>query len=173
MADVVKSLTYRPLLSGVLTADVAIDGVTNPDLTIAIATTILGTLSPSTTPIAITKIWGDTGQLAAGAATIDLTALARGNLPAVNLTGLTVKAILIYNYPTNTAALRVADGATNGYDIFGAATGDITIPAGWYQLFGAHNVTGVGALQAVGASDKTIDLSSTDVDASYDILIAA
>lgn len=128
-----------------------------------------GTLS-SATPVAVTKAWSSRVQLSAGALTLDLTALTRTNLPNVDLTGLRVKAMKIVPVAANTAAVTLTVGASNGYQAFGAiADGKISLAAG----SGAAFIFGNTELPAVGASAKTIDLASSDVDALVDIIIVA
>lgn len=166
MADLIVRVEYDFKLKVTETLDVAIDGVANLDHTLQLANSS-GTLSPTTT-VPITKAWKDQGALTAGAATINLTALARNNLPTIDLTGLKVQFIHVINASTNSAALVIVDGATNGYNILGSATGAISIPVGGQFLFFGNE-----GLDAVAAGDATIDLSSSDTDATYDIMILA
>lgn len=167
MADAIVKVEYDFKLKVTETLDVAIDGVTNLDHTLQIAGSS-GSLSPTTT-VPCTKAWKDQGALTAGAATIDLTNLARDNLPAVDMSGLKIQLVHIINASTNTATLTVTDGATNGYLLFGDASGQVTIPVGGQILwFGNEALADV-----TNASNDTIDLSSSDTDATYDILIVA
>lgn len=166
MADVIVKVEYDFKLKVTETLDVGVDGVTNLDHTLQIAGSS-GSLSPTST-VPATKAWKDQGALTAGAATIDLTALARDNLPTIDMTGLKVQLVHIVNASTNSAALTVVDGASNGYNLFGDASGQVTIPVGGQLLwFGNEN------LDAVATADAEIDLSSSDTDATYDILIVA
>lgn len=128
-----------------------------------------GVLS-SATPVVVSKAWSSRVQLSAGALSLDLTALTRTNLPNVDFTGLKVKAMKIVPVAANTAAVTLTVGGTNGYQAFGAiADGKISLAAG----SGAEFIFGNAELPAVDASAKTIDLSSSDVDALVDIIIAA
>jgi hypothetical protein len=125
------------------------------------------TLNAASTPAA-TQVWSDRASLTAGAATIDLTALARANLSALDLTGLKVQVILIRNLSTNTGTLEIDVGAANGYNILGSATSEAVLPVGGFLFAylpeGTPDVSGT-------ASD--IDLVSADTDATYDVLIVA
>lgn len=128
-----------------------------------------GTKSP-TTAVPCTQQWQDTFSLSAGAATVNLASLSNGNLTAKDFTGLKVQFIKIYNRSTNTAAVTVVDGAANGYNIWGDASGSITILVGMMVVFGAVATEG---LDDIAAADRTIDFSSSDVDATVDIQIIA
>lgn len=131
--------------------------------------TTSGTKTPSTS-VPATQFWQDTGSLTAGAATINLASLSFGNLTAKDFTGLKVQGIKIRNRSTNTAGLTVVDGAANGYNIWGDANGSVTIPVGMTIMLFADATEG---LDDVAAADRTIDLSSSDLDLTYDIMIVA
>lgn len=126
-----------------------------------------GSLTASTTP-AVSAAWSDRITLTAGAATIDLTALTRGNgtLAALSMSGLKVVLIKIFAATANTAVVKFTNGAANGYNIFGAAGGDVSVPAGGMLMF--YGYTG---LAAVSATVKNIDVTSSDTDAIFDIII--
>ena len=152
------------------TIALGIDSLTDQTYYPQIATdTSSGTKTPST-QVPCTQQWQDSLSLTAGAATLDLTSLASGNLAAKDFTGLKVQFIKIRNRSANTAAVTIVDGATNGYNIFGDASGSVTIPAGMTLMLGADTTEG---LQDVAAADKTIDFSSSDADATVDIQIIA
>lgn len=123
-------------------------------------------LSSGSTPPA-TQIWSDQITLSAGAATVDLSALTHP-IATLDLTGLKVQAIKIAAASANTAAITASDGATNGYNIFGDASGQVTIAAGGEVVF--YNPEGN---PDVGAAAKTIDFSSGDTDAIFDIMVIA
>lgn len=171
MADTLVSSKSSASLTAVLDLDLAYAGLENPDLKIAIATALRADLGPATTPISATKAWAGTVALITGAKTLDLTALPRGNAPDVDLTGLTIKAVLIYNRSGN-AVLTIAKGATNGYFIFGATASTVALPDGFYNQFGVNNVAGAGALAAVDETHKTIDFTGTGTE-SFEIAILA
>ena len=126
-----------------------------------------GTLDANST-VPATKAWKDDRQLSSGTDTFDLTALSRGNLNDEDFTGLKVQIIKIKAKSTNTAVTTFKAGTTNGYNLFGNADGEITLDAGAVALFQMND-----KLADVGASAKNIDISSTDVDAQYEILLVA
>lgn len=128
-----------------------------------------GTLDATSTPV-VSQAFSDQVQLAAGTLTLDLTALIRGNatLSTLTLDGLKVQAHKWRALSTNTANVVIADGATNGYQIFGDSVGSITLGPGDQALF-LYSET----LQDVSATTKTIDITSGDADAKVDVLIAA
>lgn len=128
---------------------------------------VSGTWDSTTTP-AITAVSSDRLTLAAGVGTLDLRVLVGPNGAGVDFNGLKVKGILIIANPNNTAGIVVKDGATNGYNIWGSATGEVTVWPGLpiMQLFGNNNA-------AVSATVKTIDFSSSDVDAEFEIILVA
>jgi len=128
---------------------------------------VKGTLTSSSS-VAVTKAWSDTGALVAGAATIDLTALDFANLPTADWTGLKVKAIEISCPSMNSAGVGVAPGAANPYDIWGRAATDVFLLPGT-----AHLAFFANQLENVDATHKTIDLSSADLDATYSIIMIA
>lgn len=132
---------------------------------IATMTTGVGSLTggAGTAAVATTQTGG-----ANGSRTIDLSSLTDLAGSALDLTGLKVQLILISSNSANTAGIAFTDGATNGYNIWGDSSGSVTVQKGGVQYFyGADN------LDDVGSSDKTIDVTSTDVDATYQIMIVA
>lgn len=143
------------------------------DLQVA-APTVIHSLSPisadlsaTSTPV-VSQIWSDSITLTAGAATIDLSSLARSGLATLDLSALKVQAFIVRARSTNTDTVTVADGGTNGYNIFGDASGQVTLAAGAAVSFYSPE-----GLQDIGSSDKTIDLSSSDADAIVDVVILA
>ena len=178
MADTLKKITVSLPPSASLIVDIAQDGLTNPEVSIAFPTTgIGGSLTPTSTPLASTKVWSDSGICLSGSpVTLDLTALARGNLPNITLSGLSVKFFMIHFRATNnpTALLTVKDGTTNGYLLFGDASGQVTLRPGQFAMIGYKNVTGAVELPVVGATVKTIDITNNDAAlGDYDVFIAA
>ena len=151
------------------TIALGLDGVTDQACVAQIAaSTSSGTKTPSTA-VPCTQRWEDTVALAAGTVTLDLTALSSGNLPTKDLTGLTVQFIKVINPSTNANNITVADGAANGYLIFGDASGQITIPPGMGVMFGAMVTEG---LAAVSATVKNITITGTGTQ-TFDIQIVA
>lgn len=128
---------------------------------------VTGTLDANTT-VAISQVYSDRRALAAGVYTLDLRALIGPNGVALDLNGLKVKGVIIVANPANTAGIVVKDGASNPYLIWGSATGEVTVWPGFpiKQIFG-NNLT------AVSATVKTIDFSSSDTDAEFEIILVA
>lgn len=169
MATHAVSVSYNLQLDVLETLDLALDlGVGTPRVTHQIASpAAAGTLNATSTPVA-SQVASDAGALTAGAATIDLTAAPSRDGGTVDLTGLKVQAVKIACPATNTAAVVVAVGASNGYHLFGDGDGQIAIPAGGQVLFIAPE-----GLPDVGAAACEIDLASADADAAYSIILVA
>jgi len=140
--------------------------VSDPTITHDIGAT-RATISGAST-VDVTKAWSNTGALAAGVATIDLTALPRSNLPDVTFTALKVKLVKIECPSTNSAGVVVDIGAANPYDLFGDANGQIMVLPG--QTYGAYLAE---QAETCDATHKELDLSSADADAAYSIVLAA
>lgn len=113
------------------------------------------TLTSSSTP-PVTKYYAATVALVAGAKTLTLTSLTGAN-GTVDMTGLKIQVFKIRNNSaTNT--LNVAEGASNGYPLFGASN-DVTLPANGELMFFAHD----GSAD-VAAGDATIDFAGTTTE---------
>lgn len=140
-------------------------GGTQAGTDMATMTTNAGSLTggASTAVVATPQIGG-----ANGSRTIDMTSLTDLAGSALDMTGLKVQLVLIAANSANTAALAFTDGATDGYNIWGDASGSVTVQIGGIQYFYAAD-----NLDEVSSSDKTIDVTSTDVDATYQIMIVA
>jgi len=97
--------------------------------------------------------------------TWDLTAAptAKNINGTVNLTGKKLVALLAYAFPANNASgVLIKSGAANGYDLFGNAAYGVTLYPGMaIDLFQLGAAAGE---PAVGATDKTIDLTGTAAD---------
>lgn len=117
-------------------------------------------LDGSTTPIADTVV--DLSRtLAAASETQDLTAAPEASdvSSTVDLTGKKLVGLLIAAPTTNTAAITIESGATNGYDFLGNAAYGLTVHPGMtIEMFQLGAAAG---LDAVGASDKTLDFAGT------------
>lgn len=147
--------------------DLGFDHVTDPTIRHRLAALAAVTLNASSTPPA-TKTYSDEIQLAAGAATLDLQALDRGDLTDADFTGLKVQVAIFYAHSTNTDTVTIADGAANGYEIFGDANGQVTLNPGDIIVQYCTDT-----LDDVAAADSEIDLSSADGDAKVDVLLIA
>ena len=126
MADILKTAEIYGKLIVTETIDYGIDGVENRDAVHEVSGTSTS-LSPGST-IPATKVFKDEVSLIAAAATLDLTALVRANLPDVDGTGLKLPAFIFQNTSTS-GTLTIAKGASNGYSLFGNASGEVTLPA--------------------------------------------
>lgn len=142
-----------------------LDNVTDPTLRHAVVTS--GTLTGSTS-VPSTKAFSDQRSLAAGTDTLDLTALVGALSSAIDMTGLKVQLVKIVAAIANTEDIVIADTAATGYFIFGDASGQVTLPPG-----GSIMLFGNEGLPDVGAGAKDIDVTSSDLDAIYDIIIVA
>lgn len=147
------------------TPDLALDLVTNPTIEHRIAAAS-GTLDATST-VPLTKGWSDQRQLSTGTDTIDLAALVRANMPNVDMSGLKIQMVKIVAATANTAGIVFADGSSNGYNIFGDGSGQVTVLAGMQLVWFGND-----KLDDVGGSDKVIDVTSSDADAIYEIIIA-
>lgn len=128
-------------------------------------------LTSSTTP-AITKVYAQQLALTAGAATVNLTALTDGLGAAMTMVGLKVQFVAFANKPVsgaaNTDTLNVKIGGTDGYAIFGDAASEITLAIGGWCVF--YNPEGC---PDVATDVDQIDVSSSDTDADFIVMIAA
>lgn len=98
--------------------------------------------------------------LVAGAVTIDLTALTAANGAVLDATGLKLQALKVKNLGANN--LTINTGAVNGYNFGGSR---IVYPGGTEVIYAN------GALPAVSATVKTIDLTGTGTQTSQWTLI--
>lgn len=166
MADEITKVETDLKLKVTVTKDLGIDGTTNPTIAEETATSAKADYSP-TSPVPMTKSWIDTRSFTTSE-TLDLTALPQANFTAdVDFTGLKVQAIKIVAASANTNPITFKDGATNGYNIFGDASGQITLLAGGKCLMVFND-----NLDDVAAADLAIDVSATGTQA-YDIQMVA
>ena len=115
-------------------------------------------LSASTTP-PFTKHAAFQQALAAGVATIDLTALVGLNGEAVDGTGLRVQTLKLRNPSTNANSISIEPGAANPYDLCGADF-KITLEPGTEVL-----IFCLDTAPEISATDCEIDLAGTLVQA--------
>lgn len=125
-----------------------------------------GTLR-STSQVPGTKAWSDLRTLSAGADSLDLTSLPRGSLPAATFDGLKVQLIKIKAAAANTAAIVFAAAGANGYSLFGSAGVCVLTPGAQVQFYWPDN------LGDVGSGAKSIAITSTDLDAVYEMILVA
>lgn len=165
MADSV-SARYDLKLIAAETVDLALDQAANPTTDHKIDG-VSGTLDANST-VPATKTWSDDVTLTAGAKTHDLGALDRTSLGEVNFTGLKVQLLKILAADTNTETVTFADGAANPYFLFGDVNGQITLDAGMACLFYYND-----KLPNVSVTASEVDVSSSDADAKYKIIMVA
>lgn len=144
-----------------------VDGVSDKEFVFELGTSAAFTLPTSTIPA--TQQWQDENTLSAGARTIDLSSLTFGNFStAKNFTGLKVQLFKFIASSSNTDNIQIVDGGTNGYLIFDSASSHVQVPAGGIVMYYAPE-----GLADIDATHKTIDLTSADADASYQVQIVA
>lgn len=117
----------------------------------------------ATTTITGTKISADTQALTAGAYTLDLTACALTGGTTQTLTGLKIRGYMFRAPTTNTGLITITEGASNGY----------TIGTNWKETLapGQRVVKWLDdEAPAIGASDKTLDVTGTGTE-TFDYLI--
>lgn len=160
-------LRYEAKFHADETPSLALDLVSNPVIQhrISYSGGVSGTIDGDTT-IAVDDAFSDRITLTAGAHTIDLSALTSTLGTTKNFTGKKVKGMILSANASNTGGVLVKRGASNGYPIFSTLAGEATVWPGlpFVQLFGNN-------LSAIGASTKTVDLSSADTDAELELVI--
>ena len=170
MANTV-SATLQMFLQAVETLDLDEDQATDPSITHRISgsgyTSQLA-INAATTPVA-SKVWSDEVAMTDGDESIDLTALAREVLPTVDMAGLKIQAFMIVADSANTAAIVIKPHATNGYNLFGDADGQVTLFAGGAIMgYMPEDLPDV----ANGSAD-IIQITSSDLDAKFKIILVA
>ena len=161
----VTAATYIARLQVTETPNLGVAQVTNLLHTHALKANL--TLDGSTT-VPATQVYSATLNLSCGTLTVDLASLTDLAGSALDLTGLKVQLLLIIAASDNTAAIVVKDHGTNGYDIFGDASGSVAIPIGGFVMYGGND-----KLDDVAAADKQVLVTSGDADAGFQIMIVA
>ncbi len=149
--------------------DLGLDNAADPTITHTLGAHA-DTLTATTTP-PVTKTYSDDLALIAGAATIDLQALPSSESTTVDFTGLKVQLVKITTPATNTEEVVFDIGAANGYNLFGATNAtdeSVAVPPG-----SVHQFLFLDTLEAVEAAKSEIDVSSSDVDADFSIILVA
>lgn len=148
------------------TPSLSLDLASNPTLSHRCSYSGTSGTIDGTTTVAIDDVFSDRRSLSAGALTLDLTSLTSTLGVAKTFSGKKVKGLFMMANSANTAGIVVKDGATNPYLIFATSTGEVTIYPGqpFMQLYGSN-------LAAVSGTVKTIDFSSADTDAEFEIII--
>lgn len=119
-------------------------------------------LSTTTTP-SVDKVWSDTHVLAAGTDTLDLTALAKTGLSAVDLTGKRIRAMKLAAHADNVGDITVEPASVSGYADFPTIVlgpGEVCV-----LYFPSDSKATVGA-------GESLDISGT-IGESVDIVLAA
>ena len=118
------------------------------------------TLNADTTPDA-TAVVSMVVTLTAGAATVNLAALP-GSQGTFDATGLKIRSLWVKNLKedgtANTGAVTITPGASNGYNVFGSASGLVTL-----ELGDTHHWT-CNSSQTIASGDRTIDFAGTGTD---------
>lgn len=156
------TLKYEFKATATEIVDLGTDYGADPAIDWSLAVT-RGTLKADST-LQCDELWSDQIALAAGAHTVDLTSLAKGNLPTLDLTGSKISFVRIQN-PAGNAAMTFTAGASNGYDLFGASW-SIVLSAGDEFMALVNSAPTVAAMAA------EIDVAGTGTE-SFNILIAA
>jgi len=136
----------------------------NPTFDHQATTTTSSTLNASSA-VPATKAWSGLIPLSSGTYTIDLTALTSYSGVSVTFSGLKVQLYKIIN--KGAATMVFADGAVNGYLLFGDASGQVTLAAN--QAIMAYLADGAAD---VDATHKTIDVTGTGAQTFEIVLVA-
>ena len=147
------------------TIALALDAVTDPRIIHQFDLLIPTKLDSTTTP-PVTKVWGDTVALVAGAATLDLQALVNANLPNVDFDTLKVQVLLVSCPSSNTGVITITPGAANDYDLGGAAMSWAVSPGGMLVYLSDDNAPDVAA------ADSELDFAGTGTE-TFNIIMAA
>ena len=119
-------------------------------------------LTSATTP-PVTKVAAWKQALAAGAATVDLTALTGTNGASVDGTGLKVQILKVKNLGAN--SLTLTFGAANPYNLLGAAFVIVLLTGQEITVYGND------ATPDIAAGAKDIDLAGTLIETSEWIVV--
>lgn len=119
---------------------------------------VSATLTASTTP-PVTKYSAFSVALSSGTGSIDLTSLPDNNgvAAAVTFSGLKPQVVKLRNKSTNANSIKVAVGASNGYDGFGSDFA-VTLQPGDELLWKGNDNSGV---TDVASGKRTFDLTGT------------
>lgn len=151
-----------------ITQDLASD----PQIDHELGTPISGILTASST-VPATKVWTDERSLVAGSDSIDLTSLTGPAGTSIDFTGLKVCLLAIAADKDNTEPIKFDVGAANGYNLFGSATSELSLDAYTGQYGAGVAMFCPETLPDVAAGAKAIDVTSADLDATYQIMLVA
>ena len=139
------------------------DTAETPSVSWAINSSPSESYGPNTT-IVPDAVYAATVTLSAGAYTLNVASLSRTGLSTVDMTGLKPLAVHFQCPSTNTHAVVIAPGASNGYDEFGA---------GLKLAPGSECVMHIPSGTAFASGDRTLDFSSSMAAAVVNVLIWA
>lgn len=173
----VENLTYDDL-PGTPTLSIdwakALTGLTNFNVDMKTAAATPSATDPM--EVACTKVWGESITASGTTDTLDLTALPSADLPAaLDLTGLKVQGFILACPYSNTEDVALVVGAVNGYNLMNDASSKIVCPRGGIiTIFFPESTTATAqGMPDVGASAKTLDLSSTMSNFVYSAIVIA
>lgn len=168
MAAAVKA-KYALTLTVDETLALGLDNASDPTFTHTIGADA-ATLTSSTTP-PVTKVYSDTINLSAGAATIDLQSMGGPVSSTIDFTGLKVQLVKLSCPSTNTAGITVDRGAANPYNLFGEDNGSAEqveiLPGAGLVLFNGADQT-----EDVDATHSDVQLAGTGTETIKVILVA-
>lgn len=160
---------YDLLLEVEETVAQSLDLASDEKITHETSQTTRGTLNASSTP-AVTKCFSDSINLAAGAATLDLTSLTGPAAVTVTFDGLKVQLVKFACPSTNTGPILVQKGDSNAYNLLGkdnASSETLEIlPGGCMALF--HD----DESEDVDATHKNVKFTGTGTETIEVILVA-
>lgn len=157
------SVTLEQVLSVRETLETNVPAATNPVITHSKFNVESSLNADSAVPA--TNVIAIEGNLTAGADTIDLTNLAQSGGGSFDATGKRLQAFIIINPATNTVQQSWVPGASDGYNLFGNASGRYDPMPGQSALF-----FGFDKLPEVSSSAKTIDITGDGTEV-YKILM--
>lgn len=118
-----------------------------------------------------TDAWSDTVDLVAGAATIDLTALARQSpLEDVNFDTKKIVAFAFAGANANANGIEVSQGAAQPYPIFGTADDQVTVYPN--QIVQVASLTQADLVAVANGTVDQIDFTGTGTEQIHVLLIA-
>lgn len=147
------SVAYSAQATATETLGTGVPDANDPSIVHALYNTTVVLNSTSTPPVS--KMASFSQALAAGVATVDLTALVGTNGAAVTFNGLRLSVIRLLNPSTNANSITIVPGASNGHTALGAAFKIVLLPGEEFLWKGYNTGT------AVDGTHKNWDLSGT------------
>lgn len=138
-----------------------------------LSTNVVGTVKPkslkftvSSSPASTTGVY-DEKTLGSGTLTVDLTAFASAFHATTDMTNAAMHTFIVRANALNTAAITIKPAASNGYNLFGTSSDQVTLPPGGYTLFHAPGAFGSANITS---SNKDITITSSDQDAKFELI---